>query len=466
MRSKKPQISPRTVLGVLGLALMASAATGCSSNVLRFQDGFYGASDQMTTSSIRSGSNTLVPQANIGSSQAPLPSPQSAASQYPSGDRPMAQPFPSAVPGNDQSAGYRGYTGSVQAGQGAVQGSALPPPAAPSYAVSSHRHAEASVPGVSHGASHPAGAREREMRAVDARPAPRPLEPDAHRRPERVAVLSGGGKAEVGRSAGGTPLRLPEQSASSKHGASYVVKSGDTLAAISRRTNVPIDALKSANHLSGTGIRIGQTLVLPGSQAAAGKAVPRQNVTTASVPKAPPAPKAEAPKVAAAAPKAEKQAQAPKPYTPPAGKETNVASIQSGTSGGGGAPKSSGIGKLRWPARGQVVSRFGSSEDGHRNDGIDISVPDGTPIKAAENGVVIYSGSGLKEYGNTVLIRHDDGLVTVYGYAKDLKVKRGDKVMRGEVIADSGMSGEANRPKLHFEVRKDATPVNPMSYLD
>ena len=298
-----------------------------------------------------------------------------------------------------------------------------------------------------------------------ARPAARPLETDGGGNAQRVATLSGSGKAQVGTSAVGTPLRVPQQPASGKPGGSYVVQGGDTLAGISRRTNVSIDALKSANNLSGSAIRVGQTLVLPGGASAPAKAAPTQDIATASVPKTPPAPKPEAAKVAAAAPKAESQEPSPKSYTPPSGKDS-VASAQSGTTVASLAPESSGIGKLRWPARGQVVARFGSSDDGHRNDGIDISVPEGTPVKAAENGVVIYSGNGLKEYGNTVLIRHDDGLVTVYGYAKDLKVKRGDKVTRGEVIANSGMSGEAERPKLHFEVRKDATPVNPMSYLD
>ncbi|MBR7518330.1 M23 family metallopeptidase, partial [Mycobacterium tuberculosis] len=85
------------------------------------------------------------------------------------------------------------------------------------------------------------------------------------------------------------------------------------------------------------------------------------------------------------------------------------------------------------------------------NDGIDISVPEGTPIKAAENGVVIYSGDGLKEFGNTVLVRHDNGLVTVYGNASKLNVQRGQKVKRGEELGRSGMTGNATSPKLHFE---------------
>ena len=297
---------------------------------------------------------------------------------------------------------------------------------------------------------------------VAARPAVRPLMVPG--RTERVAVLSDGGKADIGHSGGSAARPAPKAGSDG----AYVVKSGDTLAGISRRTNISIDALKSANNLSGSAIRIGQRLALPqGAEAPAApaKAAPKQEVVTGSTPK--PAP--EPAKVAAAAPKTARQEPAPKAYSPPAKKEEqDVAAAGSDAKAKVASltPESSGIGKLRWPARGQIVARFGSTEDGHRNDGIDISVPEGTPVKAAENGVVIYSGSGLKEYGNTVLIRHDDGLVTVYGYAKDLKVKRGDKVTRGQVIADSGMSGEANRPKLHFEVRKDATPVNPSTYLD
>ncbi|WP_235890867.1 peptidoglycan DD-metalloendopeptidase family protein [Pararhizobium mangrovi] len=262
-------------------------------------------------------------------------------------------------------------------------------------------------------------------------------------------------------------LKAPEaaEQVASTHGGSYTVQSGDTLTRIASRTGVSIDALKQANDLSGTAIRIGQHLTLP-SGATAPEKTQQATEEPAPKPQAEPAVKSEAASKPAAnedepAAKTARSAQseAPKPGTEakveePA--ETKVASL----------PKSSGVGKLRWPARGQIVSRFGSREDGHQNDGIDISVPEGTPVKAAENGVVIYAGDGLKQYGNTVLVRHDDGLVTVYGYAKDIKVKRGAKVTRGEVIADSGMSGAADRPKLHFEVRKDATPVDPTSYLD
>src|SRR5207237_6838678 len=99
------------------------------------------------------------------------------------------------------------------------------------------------------------------------------------------------------------------------------------------------------------------------------------------------------------------------------------------------------------------------------SDGISISVPEGTEIKAAENGVVAYAGDELKGYGNLILIRHADGYVTAYAHAKDISVKRGDVVRRGQTIATAGQTGNVTSPQLLFEVRKGATPVNPRQFL-
>ena len=120
---------------------------------------------------------------------------------------------------------------------------------------------------------------------------------------------------------------------------------------------------------------------------------------------------------------------------------------------------------MRWPVRGRVISNYGAG-GGKNGDGIDIAVPEGTSVKAAENGVVIYAGDGLKEFGNTVLVRHENGLVTFYGHASELKVARGEKVKRGQEIARSGMSGTTDMPKLHFEVRKNSSPVDPSTFLE
>lgn len=99
------------------------------------------------------------------------------------------------------------------------------------------------------------------------------------------------------------------------------------------------------------------------------------------------------------------------------------------------------------------------------NDGINIAVPEGTNVKAVENGIVIYAGDGLKDFGNTVLVRHEGGLVTVYGHLSELKKKRGENVRRGDVIGKSGKTGVAREPQLHFEVRKKSAPVDPAEYL-
>ena len=96
---------------------------------------------------------------------------------------------------------------------------------------------------------------------------------------------------------------------------------------------------------------------------------------------------------------------------------------------------------FRWPVRGRVITAYGAKTNGKANDGINLAVPEGTPVKAADDGVVAYSGNELKGYGNLVLIRHANGYVTAYAHASELLVKRGDKVKRGQVIAKSGRSG-------------------------
>jgi murein DD-endopeptidase MepM/ murein hydrolase activator NlpD len=116
---------------------------------------------------------------------------------------------------------------------------------------------------------------------------------------------------------------------------------------------------------------------------------------------------------------------------------------------------------FRWPARGRIIQGFKSGG----NDGINISVPEGTAVKAAENGVVAYAGNELKGYGNLVLIRHPNGFVSAYANNGEIEVKRGDSVKRGQTIAKSGQSGNVATPQLHFELRKGSTPVDPTNYL-
>jgi murein DD-endopeptidase MepM/ murein hydrolase activator NlpD len=117
---------------------------------------------------------------------------------------------------------------------------------------------------------------------------------------------------------------------------------------------------------------------------------------------------------------------------------------------------------FRWPARGRVIAGFGANGG---NEGINIAVPEGTPVKAAEAGTVTYAGSEVKGYGNLILVRHENGYVSAYAHNGSLSVKRGDQVKRGQVIAISGQTGNVTSPQLHFELRKGATPVDPMPHL-
>lgn len=122
-------------------------------------------------------------------------------------------------------------------------------------------------------------------------------------------------------------------------------------------------------------------------------------------------------------------------------------------------------GRFVWPVHGQVISSFGPKDGGLRNDGINISVPPGTPVVAAENGVVAYAGNELKGYGNMILVQHSGGYVTAYAHNAQLLVARGDTVTRGQKIASSGATGGVSEPQVHFEIRRGAQPVNPMPYL-
>ncbi|MFN8542927.1 MAG: LysM peptidoglycan-binding domain-containing M23 family metallopeptidase [Candidatus Binatia bacterium] len=116
-----------------------------------------------------------------------------------------------------------------------------------------------------------------------------------------------------------------------------------------------------------------------------------------------------------------------------------------------------------WPVAGPIESGFGPRGDGH-HDGVDITCAEGTPVRAARAGRVIYSDS-LRGYGNLVILDHDQGYATVYAHNKENRVRDGDTVRQGDVIALSGESGKTEAPNLHFEVRQDNIARNPLFYL-
>jgi murein DD-endopeptidase MepM/ murein hydrolase activator NlpD len=146
--------------------------------------------------------------------------------------------------------------------------------------------------------------------------------------------------------------------------------------------------------------------------------------------------------------------------TPTGNVETGAAETKTALTGD--QADASGVSpEFRWPARGRIIEGFKAGG----NDGINIAVPSGTSVRAAESGVVVYSGDGLKGYGNLVLIKHPNGFVSAYANNGELDVKRGETVKRGQIIAKSGDTGNVNAPQLHFELRKGSTPVDPTSYL-
>jgi murein DD-endopeptidase MepM/ murein hydrolase activator NlpD len=220
-------------------------------------------------------------------------------------------------------------------------------------------------------------------------------------------------------------------------GGGYTVRSGDTLSGIASRNGVKTTDLMRVNGLTGSVIRVGQVLRIPDGSPTYG-----------------PQPAVVGSKAGTVNQKA-----APKRYVKPTVDETVTSSVDTA------APQRTGIDQFRWPVNGRVVSKFGELRKGEPNDGIDISVPEGTEVKAAENGIVIYSGNELQDFGNLVLIRHSDGYVTAYAHNRSNSVSKGAAVKRGQVIARSGRTGEATAPMLHFEVRKDSKPVDPVRYL-
>ena len=264
-------------------------------------------------------------------------------------------------------------------------------------------------------------------------------------------------------------------------GTPIVVREGQTLESLANRYNVPTSAILSANNLQGAAdVRAGSTVVIPvynavGTQTAS--AQPAQTRSDASPPQAqsqprqtsaaPPSPPSAAPpprprQVASAArPAAQPQAQTNQQSTSASAPSVQqVSAPQPEPEASQPSATAAGL-DFRWPARGRVIAGFGTGG----NEGINIALPEGTPVRAAEGGTVAYAGSELKGYGNLILIRHDNGYVSAYAHNRDLLVKRGDTVRRGQVISNSGRTGNVNAPQLHFEIRRGSDPVDPMPYL-
>lgn len=117
-------------------------------------------------------------------------------------------------------------------------------------------------------------------------------------------------------------------------------------------------------------------------------------------------------------------------------------------------------GSWAWPASGKVIETF----EEPRNKGIDIAGKEGDPVLAANDGTVVYSGSGLRGYGNLIILKHTDDFVSAYAHNSQILVKQGQAVKRGQRIAEMGRT-DADQPKLHFEIRQQGKPVDPVKFL-
>jgi murein DD-endopeptidase MepM/ murein hydrolase activator NlpD len=237
----------------------------------------------------------------------------------------------------------------------------------------------------------------------------------------------------------------------------HVVNHGDTLLSIARRNHVSAAELARANSLDPKAkLKLGMKLAVPGAKTAAVAPTAQPVVAAAAQPAAamaPPATKMAA--VAGGPQQSVRLAQATTKVEEPTAETPVKANEATGA-----------LPTFRWPVRGKVITAYGAKSNGKANDGINLAVPEGTPVKAAEDGVVAYSGNELKGYGNLVLVRHSNGYVTAYAHASELLVKRGDTIKRGQVIAKSGQSGEVGSPQLHFEIRKGSSPVDPLQFLN
>jgi murein DD-endopeptidase MepM/ murein hydrolase activator NlpD len=275
---------------------------------------------------------------------------------------------------------------------------------------------------------------------------------------------------------------VPETSLNGLH----LVAPGQTLSSIARLYNVSPKELAEANNLTSTNqLKSGQKLKIPGhapSQTAALIAEParRELKPTGEDPNKAPAAgdsatakasaKAEAVAAVTAPPVAAPTTTASiaAPAKPDSVQPTAYAAPDAGVQKASADPTDPGSANgtsFRWPVRGRIIGSFGPSPTGDKNDGINLAVPEGTSIKAAEAGTVIYAGNELEGYGNLVLIRHANGWVSAYAHNSKILVNRGDTVRRGQIVSQAGTSGSVSAPQLHFELRKGSKPVNPLDYL-
>lgn len=295
------------------------------------------------------------------------------------------------------------------------------------------------------------------------------------------------------------PVASPDVAA--RYTGTYTVQRGDSMYALALRLKVPMVELQQVNGIPDVRkVKPGMVLKVPASAVAAAP-VPQQTApVTASGPKVPTAvvqkelaasdnsggpvvPPARPvlingeKQVAAVDPTADVKAAAASGTVPitdttfearPAAGPATVSATSAGrqAAAGGAVATAAGELKLRWPVRGKIIAGFGPRPDGTHNDGVNVQVPQGVEVLAAESGSIAYAGSELKGYGNLVLVRHDNGWITAYAHNSEILVKRGDRVKRGQPLAKAGKSGQVDQSQVHFELRQGSKPVDPMPFME
>ncbi len=438
------------------LALMSVGFAGCSADMqTRFSDGSFSnpfASQPEATGSVRTPAVERRDPPQYARPQASAPQFQSQALP------PAAVAAPPAYPASSGgvSGGGRGISSYAPPSQPPIETTATVPPRSVAAARPSAQNGTSIIVGTSDTLDLLAKRYNVSAAAI--------LQANGYKGPR---VLSPGQQLIIPRQtavAAAAPALAPPASkpvaAAAAPSSVHIVNRGDTLMSIARRNHVPVAELAKANNLDQSAkLSLGMKLTVPGSKSAA--VAPVAQPVVAAVPAQPVAPvAAPATKMAAAGgpPQAARLAQA----TTNVAEEKPVveaASVKSSEATGA-------LPTFRWPVRGKVITSYGAKTNGKSNDGINLAVPEGTPVKAAEDGVVAYSGNELKGYGNLVLVRHSNGYVTAYAHASELMVKRGDTIKRGQIIAKSGQSGEVGSPQLHFEIRKGSSPVDPLQFLN
>jgi murein DD-endopeptidase MepM/ murein hydrolase activator NlpD len=226
----------------------------------------------------------------------------------------------------------------------------------------------------------------------------------------------------------------------------HTVMPHETLLSIAKRYNVERGKIAYANNINEhVPLRVGQKLTIPGV-----------TIAISTTPKNAANPPPGAPRAETAGPQHRAE-------TEPS--VDSAATVKTADPEPEPRPAAAGGLQFRWPVKGRVISNFGGKPNGQQNDGINISVPENTAVKASEDGVVAYAGNELKGYGNLVLIKHADGWVTAYAHNSEILVHRGETVKRGQVISKAGQSGGVASPQVHFEIRKGSTPVDPAQHL-